>query len=99
MIIAGRPPHSVGTYGSISIAPYGTGYRARTLYRDYDGVARRVERHGRTCSLTILRAQHRRPPRAKRQDKAPINAPPVGLEPTTLRFVEGAMFLVIDDCH
>jgi hypothetical protein len=44
----GRPPLSVGTYGSISTAPYGTGYRARTLYRDYDGVARRVERHGRT---------------------------------------------------
>jgi hypothetical protein len=39
MIIVGRPPLSVGTYGSISIAPYGTGYRARTLYRDYDGVA------------------------------------------------------------
>jgi len=48
MIIVGRPPLSVGTYGSISIAPYGTGYRARTLYRDYDGVTRRVERHGQT---------------------------------------------------
>jgi hypothetical protein len=44
----GRPPLSVGTYGSISTSPYGTGYRARTLYRDYDGVTRRVERHGRT---------------------------------------------------
>ena len=48
MIIVGRPPLSVGTYGSISIAPYGTGYRARTLYRDYDGATRRVERHGQT---------------------------------------------------
>jgi integrase len=48
MIVVGRPPLSVGTYGSISTSPYGTGYRARTLYRDYDGVARRVERHGRT---------------------------------------------------
>jgi hypothetical protein len=48
MIIVGRPPLSVGTYGRISIAPYGTGYRARTLYRDYDGVTRRVERHGQT---------------------------------------------------
>ena len=27
----------------ISTSPYGTGYRARTLYRDYDGVTRRVE--------------------------------------------------------
>jgi hypothetical protein len=44
----GRPPLSVGTYGSISTSPYGTGYRARTLYRDYDGMTRRVERHGRT---------------------------------------------------
>src|SRR4029453_12999389 len=44
----GRPPLSVGTSGSISTPPYGTGYRARTRYRDYDGVTRRVERHGRT---------------------------------------------------
>jgi integrase len=44
----GRPTLSIGTYGSISTAPYGTGYRARTLYRDYDGVTRRVERHGGT---------------------------------------------------
>jgi integrase len=44
----GRPPLPVGTYGRISTYPYGTGYRARTLYRDYDGVTRRVERHGRT---------------------------------------------------
>src|SRR5829696_9644981 len=44
----GRPQLLVGTYGSISTSPYGTGYRARTLYRDYDGVTRRVERHGRT---------------------------------------------------
>jgi hypothetical protein len=48
VILVGRPPLSVGTYGSISIAPYDTGYRARTRYRDYDGVTRRVERHGRT---------------------------------------------------
>jgi integrase len=48
VILVSRPPLSVGTYGSISITAYGTGYRARTLYRDYDGVTRRVERHGRT---------------------------------------------------
>ena len=41
-----RPPLSVGTYGSISTAPYGTGYRARTLYRDYDGLTRRVDDTG-----------------------------------------------------
>jgi hypothetical protein len=33
---------------ALSTSPYGTGYRARTRYRDYDGVTRRVERHGRT---------------------------------------------------
>jgi integrase len=43
-----RPPLPVGTYGKISIYPYAAGYRARTLYRDYDGVTRRVERHGHT---------------------------------------------------
>ena len=43
-----RPPLAVGTYGRITTSPYGTGYRARTLYRDYDGVTRRVEKHGRT---------------------------------------------------
>jgi integrase len=43
-----RPPLAVGTYGRISTSPYGTGYRSRTLYRDYDGVTRRVEKHGRT---------------------------------------------------
>jgi hypothetical protein len=48
LLLLGRPPLSVGTFGAISTAPYGTGYRAHTLYRDYDGVTRRVERHGRT---------------------------------------------------
>jgi integrase len=47
-IVVGRPPLSIGTYGSISTSPYGAGYRARTLYRDYDGLTRRVERHGQT---------------------------------------------------
>src|SRR5215211_1861940 len=48
LILVRHPPLSVGTYGSISTSPYGSGYRARTLYRDYDGVTRRVERHGQT---------------------------------------------------
>jgi squalene cyclase len=48
VILVGRPPPSVGSYGSISIAPYATGSRARSLSRDYDGVTRRVERHRRT---------------------------------------------------
>jgi hypothetical protein len=47
-LLRGVSPLAVGTYGHISTSPYGTGYRARTLYRDYDGVTRRVERQGRT---------------------------------------------------
>jgi hypothetical protein len=46
--LCGGPAASVGRYGSISTAPYGTGCRARTWYRDYDGVTRRIERHGQT---------------------------------------------------
>jgi len=46
--LVGRPPLSIGTYASINTSPYGTGYRARTLYRDYDGMTRRVERHRQT---------------------------------------------------
>jgi integrase len=44
----GRPPLPLGTYGSVKTSPYGRSFRARTLYRDFDGVTRRVERHGPT---------------------------------------------------
>ncbi|MFI5959320.1 tyrosine recombinase XerC [Cryptosporangium sp. NPDC051539] len=44
----GRPTLPLGTYGSISTERYGKGYRARTYFRDFDGVTRRVERHGKT---------------------------------------------------
>ncbi len=43
-----RPPLALGTYGNITTEPYGTGYRARCRYRDFDGRTRSVERHGRT---------------------------------------------------
>ncbi|QUC01184.1 site-specific integrase [Cellulosimicrobium cellulans] len=45
----GRPPLPVGTWGTVFVTalPRG-GYRARTRFRDYDGVTRLVERTGRT---------------------------------------------------
>ena len=51
MIIVGRPPLSVGTYRSISIAPYGTGYRGA---HSVPGLRRRDA----TCGTT--RADQRR---------------------------------------
>ena len=45
----GRPPLPVGTWGNITTSRTGTGWRARTHFRDFDGVTRRVERNGRTA--------------------------------------------------
>ena len=44
----GRPPLELGTYGAIRIYKTGTGYRACTLARGYDGRTRPLERHGKT---------------------------------------------------
>ena len=44
----GRPPLALGTHGSFRFYRTPTGYRACTTVRDYDGRARRLERHGRT---------------------------------------------------
>ena len=44
----GRPPLPLGTYGSIRCYKTDSGYRARTLARDYDGRTRGVERWGKT---------------------------------------------------
>jgi len=54
----GRPPLPIGTYGTISIYRTEAGYRARAKYRDFDGITRRVERHGssRTRAENNLRA-------------------------------------------
>ena len=43
-----RPPLPLGTYGRIRAYRRGDGWRARTLYRDWDGATRHVEKHGRT---------------------------------------------------
>ena len=40
----GRPPLSVGTMGKIRLYKVSTGYRARALYRDFDGRTREIER-------------------------------------------------------
>lgn len=44
----GRPPLPVGTWGSITVDGSPGRYRARTRFRDFDGVTRQVERTGAT---------------------------------------------------
>lgn len=44
----GRPPLVLGTAGHLRLYKTASGYRARILFRDYDGVTRHVERSGRT---------------------------------------------------
>ena len=44
----GRPQLSVGTAGSVRTYPEGNGFRATTIYRDYDRRNRRIERHAKT---------------------------------------------------
>jgi len=44
----GRPSLSVGTAGRVRTYRTATGWRARTLYRDYDGITRDLERAGKT---------------------------------------------------
>ena len=43
-----RPPLPLGTYGAIRLYGQSGSYRARTLYRDFDGRTRAVERSGRS---------------------------------------------------
>ena len=43
-----RPQLSVGTAGKVRIYPGGAGFRATTIYRDFDGRNRRIERHAKT---------------------------------------------------
>ena len=44
----GRPPLGLGSYGRVRTFREGDGWRARTLYRDFDGKTRAVERHAPT---------------------------------------------------
>ncbi len=43
-----RPPLPIGTSGRVRTYRTPSGWRARTSYREYDGVTREVEKHGRT---------------------------------------------------
>jgi integrase len=49
----GRPPLEIGTYGKIRSYETPTGWRARTKYRDADGVTRPVERIGKSEAAAI----------------------------------------------
>jgi integrase len=51
----GRPPLAIGTYGKIRYERTAAGWRARTQFRDFDGVTREVERSGRTQGLASRR--------------------------------------------
>ncbi|KOX12789.1 integrase [Saccharothrix sp. NRRL B-16348] len=48
-----RQPLPLGTYGTIRTYQDSAGWRARTNFRDFDGVTRPVERRGRTQAAAI----------------------------------------------
>jgi hypothetical protein len=48
MGVMARPPLPLGTYGRIRVYRHGDSWRARTLYRDWDGTTRHVEKYART---------------------------------------------------
>ena len=47
-----RPTLPLGTYGAIRVYRTANGFRVRTLYRDFDGQTRAVERIGKTKAGT-----------------------------------------------
>lgn len=44
----GRPELALGTYGRVRTHVHGDGFRAVALFRDYDGVTKQIQRHGKT---------------------------------------------------
>lgn len=48
MGIMARPPLGLGTSGSVRSYRTPAGWRARTAYRDYDGITREIQRHAPT---------------------------------------------------
>jgi len=48
-----RPPLPLGTYGTITSWQEGSGWIARTRFRDFDGVVRPVKRSGRTKTAAV----------------------------------------------
>jgi integrase len=71
-----RPPLPLGSHGKITTWQEGTGYVARTKFRDYDGVVRLVKRNGRSKA-----AAERSLRQALRERQAPVVAAEV--TPTT----------------
>jgi hypothetical protein len=65
MGVMARPPLPLGTYGRIRVYRHGDSWRARTLYRDWDGTTRHVEKYARTQAaaeralIESLRDRHR----------------------------------------
>jgi integrase len=49
----GRPSLAIGTAGRTPVYRTVQGWKARTLFRDYDGVTRAVERHGTTKGAAV----------------------------------------------
>ena len=50
-----RPPLPIGTSGKVRTYRTESGWRSRTTYRDYDGITREVQMHGRTKALAERR--------------------------------------------
>ena len=48
MDIMARPPLGLGTSGRVRSYRTPAGWRARTAYRDYDGITREIQRHAST---------------------------------------------------
>lgn len=48
--MAGRPPLPIGAHGNIKVVAVGDKHRARTYFRDLDGVTRPVERWGKSAA-------------------------------------------------
>lgn len=64
----GRPSLALGTAGAIRCYKTDTGYRARVLFRDYDGAVRAVERRGPT------KAAAERALKSALRDRAPVHS-------------------------
>ncbi len=63
-----RPPLPIGTYGAITTQRLtdGSGYRAFARFRDHDGVARKIERTGRSATAAKNRLKEHLRDRASR---------------------------------
>jgi integrase len=70
----GRPPLPMGTYGAVRLYRTDAGWRARTLYRDWDGVTRHVERNARTQNAARIALVEALRDRARTDNSSVITA-------------------------